>query len=46
MQFFLRHKKLHMVLIAELFLLVIYLFFRQFRPLMNFLASQDRKSVV
>ena len=39
MQFFLRHKKLHMVLIAELFLLALYLFFRQFRPLMNFLAS-------
>ena len=39
MQFFLRHKKLHMVLAAELFLLALYLFFRQFRPLMNFLAS-------
>ena len=39
MRFFLRHKKLHIVLAAELFLLVLYLFFRQFRPLMNFLAS-------
>ena len=39
MQFFLRHKKLHIVLAAELFLLGLYLFFRQFRPLMNFLAS-------
>lgn len=38
-QFFLRHKKLHIALAAELMLLALYLFFRQFRPLMNFLAA-------